>query len=251
MLRLAVFTACLAALTAAASGARAVQSGEAEGGITKGFLFKSIKHGDETFRYVLYVPEAYDGSKPWPTILFLHGMGECGTDGIKQVGVGIGKAILEHVERWPFIVIIPQKPVPVQLWMHYEPELLEILAATRRDYRVDDSRLYLTGLSQGGFGTWGLAAKHPDLFAAIAPICGGGAASTAPALKEMPIWAFHGEADDTVSPKLSTDMVAAVKAAGGDATLTLYPGVGHNSWDKAYGESGLWEWLLKHTKNHQ
>jgi predicted peptidase len=231
----------------AASGARARQPGQ-EGGLTKGFLLKSLQRGEETFRYVLYVPAAYDGTKPWPTILFLHGAGECGSDGLKQVGEGIGAAIMAHAERWPFLVLMPQKPLVAIPWAHYDPELQEILAVTRRDYRVDENRIYLTGLSQGGFGTWALGAKHPDLFAAIAPICGGGNAATASALKTMPIWAFHGDADDTVKPELSREMVEAVKSAGGDATLTLYTGVGHNSWDKAYGESGLWDWLLKYSR---
>ncbi len=125
---------------------------------------------------------------------------------------------------------------------------MAMLDATKRDYNVDTTRLYLTGLSQGGYGTWAIGARHPDLFAAIAPICGGGNTSDAAAYKNLPVWAFHGDADPVVPPKNSQEMVDAVKAAGGDAKLTLYPGVGHDSWDKAYREAGLYDWFLKYRR---
>jgi predicted peptidase len=132
--------------------------------------------------------------------------------------------------------------------MAHEELLLAILEAARKEYSIDETRLYLTGLSMGGFGTWRLGAKHPKLFAALAPICGGGDPSEAAALKDLPIWAFHGDQDKAVPHALSVRMVEAVKAAGGTPKLTIYPGVGHNSWDKAYREENLAEWFLQHRR---
>ncbi len=216
--------------------------------VPTGFLLKTIKQGDQETRYVLYVPPDYDAAKAWPTILFLHGAGECGHDGFKPVAVGIGSAVMLDSEHWPFLILIPQKPDVRDSWAQHDALLMAMLDATKRDYNVDTTRLYLTGLSQGGYGTWAIGARHPDLFAAIAPICGGGNTSDAAAYKNLPVWAFHGDADPVVPPKNSQEMVDAVKAAGGDAKLTLYPGVGHDSWDKAYREAGLYDWFLKYRR---
>lgn len=214
----------------------------------KGFLLKTIEHGGQQYRYVLYVPEDYDATKPYPTIIFLNGAGECGRDGLKQAAVGIGPAIMLDVDKWRFLVLIPQKPDIKDRWEDDDKLVLAMLDVTKKTYKVDADRLYLTGLSQGGHGTWAIGAKHPDLFAAIAPVCGWGDVNTAAALKNTPIWAFHGEADMTVPVKGSIEMVEAARAAGGDAKITTYPGVGHNSWDNAYREAGLADWFLLHTR---
>ncbi len=215
----------------------------------KGFLLKTIKQDGQDVRYVVYIPADYDASKAWPAILFLHGSGETGSDGLRQVGVGLGAAILRAPDKWPFVVIIPQKPPQKRGWDAYDDLLMAMLDTTKKDYNVDSSRLYLTGLSMGGYGTWALGAKHPALFAALVPICGGGNPSDAAILKNIPIWAFHGEADNVVPTQKSRDMVDAIKAAGGaDVMLTTYPGVGHNSWDNAYGDPKLSEWLLQHKR---
>ncbi len=214
----------------------------------KGFLLKTIEQDRQKYRYVLYVPEDYDATKPYPAIIFLNGAGECGRDGLKQAAVGIGPAIMLDVDKWHFLVLIPQKPDIKDSWEDDDKLVLSMLDATKKAYKVDADRLYLTGLSQGGHGTWAIGAKHPELFAAIAPICGWGDVKTAEALKNTPIWAFHGEADMTVPVKGSIDMVDAVKAAGGDAKITTFPGVGHNSWDNAYRGAGLADWFLLHTR---
>jgi poly(3-hydroxybutyrate) depolymerase len=121
---------------------------------------------------------------------------------------------------------------------------LAALDALRKEFNLDPSRLYLTGLSMGGYGTWDTIARHPKLFAAAVPVCGGGDESTAPAIKDLPIWCFHGGADKTVPPERSRNMIEALKAAGGHTRYTEYPGVGHNSWDKAYAEPELPTWLF-------
>lgn len=215
----------------------------------KGFLLKTISWQGTTYRYLVYVPADYKPDHPWPTILFLHGAGECGTDGLKPLGVGIGPHIMRDADRWPFLVIIPQKPQVSDTWAQYNDLLMAMLKQTEREYRVDTSRLYLTGLSQGGFGTWALAAKHPDLFAAAAPICGFGDPNMAPELAKIPLWVFHGAADPVVSPEKDQQTVDAVKAAGGDIQFTLYPGVGHDSWDNAYSDPALPLWFLQHQRS--
>jgi predicted peptidase len=254
-----------------------------------GFLAETLTQGGQTYRYVVYVPRNYDATRQWPLILFLHGAGECGTDGWKHVGVGLGAAIVANAAAWPFIVVLPQKPELVNAWEEYDEPLMAMVAKARKDYNVDGNRLYLTGLSQGGHGTWILGARHADMWAAIAPICGyAGLPDSDPAqkletaypaitdpglrallsrswpngtnihpatvdemardLKDMPLWAFHGEADQTVPVQESKRLVAAVKAAGGDPKITTYPGVDHNSWDRAYRTEHLGDWFLSHTK---
>ncbi len=216
--------------------------------LSTGFLTKTIKQGGEEYKYVVYVPADYDGSKPYPTIVFLNGAGECGRDGLKHVATGLGPAIMKDASKWPFLVLFPQKPTVRSNWEDHDALVMAMLDKTKAEYKVDTSRLYLTGLSQGGHGTWTIGAKHPDMFAALAPVCGWSDTSTASTLKPLPIWCFHGEADPTVKVEKSHEMVDAVKAAGGDVKLTTYPGVGHNSWDNAYGKEDLGAWFLQHTK---
>ncbi len=212
-----------------------------------GFLTKSVQIEGETYVYSVYVPLGYDPARAWPLILFLHGVGERGRDGLLQTDVGIAHAIRKYPDRFPCIVVIPQ--CPETCWWNKAFALVDAtLARTREAYNVDADRLYLTGLSMGGFGTWAYAGAHPDLFAALVPICGGGKPEDAARLAHLPIWAFHGDADSTVSPKMSRRMVEAVRAAGGDARYTEYPGVGHNSWDAAYGDPELLNWLLEQRR---
>jgi poly(3-hydroxybutyrate) depolymerase len=210
--------------------------------VATGFLPKTISLDGRDHRYVVYVPPGYTKERDWPLLVFLHGMGECGTDGHKQVEIGLGPAIVKDPERWQFVVVFPQKPDMEQEWVGLEALVMGVIAATEKEYRIHPMQRLLTGLSQGGAGTWALGARHADMFAAIAPVCGyGKPAEVAAALKEMPIWAFHGVDDKTVPVQQSKDLCAAVKAAG--PLLTLYENTAHNSWDKAYRESNLAEWL--------
>lgn len=223
-------------------------SSKPEADSSRGFLTKSIRTGEKDIKYVVYVPSTYDPKTPTPTIIFLNGYGECGTDGLKQIGTGLGPAVMKDVKAWPFIIIFPQKQDHHHLWIEEDEMVMGILQTTQREYNIDKSRLYLTGLSQGGYGTWAIGAKHPELFAAIAPICGGGDESMAKKLVGMPIWAFHGEADKVVPASESKRLQSWLDAAGGSCQLTLYPGVEHNSWDKAYQEEKLGAWFLERQK---
>jgi predicted peptidase len=191
--------------------------------------------------YLLYLPEDYAAGEQWPLLLFLHGAGERGTD-LELVTVhGPPKLIAKQGKKFPCIVVSPQ--CPLERW--WEPlELVALIDELCGKYKVDRDRIYCTGLSMGGFGTWALAARIPDRLAAIAPICGGGEAYWAKMYKDLPIWAFHGAKDEGVPPARSEQMVEAVKKAGGNARLTVYPEAEHDSWTQTYENPEFYEWLF-------
>jgi predicted peptidase len=223
-----------------------------------GFIDKTFKdsYGTE-HKYVLFVPHDYKKDKPTPTILFLHGAGETKQkEGAKKKGtpkmpveVGIGPAIKKREKTFPFLTIIPQAPTFGWGAESVGGKLaLAILEEVEKNYSVDKKRIYLTGLSMGGMGTWSHAVATPDKWAAIVPICGRGDPSKAEKIKDLPCWAFHGDADEAVKVSGSRDMIEAIKKAGGTPKYDEYKGVGHNSWDKAYATDELYEWLLKQSK---
>lgn len=198
-------------------------------------------------RYNLFVPKDYDQDKKFPLMLFLHGAGERGDDLEKVKSWGPPK-IVGKKNDFPFIVISPQCPRS-DWWTRRVEGLAQLVKDASKRLKVDTQRVYCTGLSMGGFGTWALCAKYPKLFAAAAPICGGGEVESGKLLKDLPIWAFHGDADKVVKVEKSKEMVDAIKAAGGKKVkLTLYEGVGHNSWSKAYADKKLYDWFLMHRK---
>ena len=213
-----------------------------------GFLNLVYKDADgKEAKYILFVPHDYKGDKAYPLILFLHGAGETGTDGEKQAKVGLGPAIKKHEKTFPFLAGFPQSLK--RTWQADSEDgkrAVAILDEVEKNYKVDAKRVYLTGLSMGGFGTWSFAAKYPERWAAIVPICGGGNTEKAEKIKDIPCWCFHGDADTAVPVKRSRDMIAALKVAGGQPKYDEFPGVGHNSWDKAYGNQELYDWLLQH-----
>lgn len=221
-----------------------------------GFVFKTVTIGERSLRYVVYVPRGYDAGKRWPAIVFLHGSGESGTDGQKQIAQGIGHDILWNAGRWPCIVLMAQKPVQEDQWEKYDDLVMKMLEETRKGYAIDGDRVALTGLSQGGHGTWSIGAAHPDVWCALAPICGyadahdGGMSphSIAAKVKGIPVWCFHGADDDVVLPAQSQAVVDALKAAGAEPKFTLYPKTNHGSWDKAYGEKELPGFLMTARK---
>jgi len=198
--------------------------------------------------YLLFLPRGYgtDPEEKWPLILFLHGMGERGDD-LELVKIhGIPK-IVERQPDFAFIVVSPQCPDET-MWRDHHLALKALLDETVANYAVDVHRIYLTGLSMGGYGTWSLAATYPELFAAIAPICGGGFPDFIRELKDVPVWAFHGAEDDVVKLEVGQRMVDALRACGGSVRFTVYPGVGHDSWTQTYDNPALYEWFLQHTR---
>jgi predicted esterase len=196
----------------------------------------------EKYQYLLDLPAGYDAdtTKNWPLILFLHGSGERGdhVDDVRRNGLA---KLLGQGKQVPAIVVSPQCPAGEWWNTHVLAALLDDVAAK---YRVDPDRVYVTGLSMGGFCTWDLALAYPERFAAAVPICGRGDPADAARLLKLPLWAFHGEADETVPVANTVDMVTAIRKAGGHPHMTLYPGVGHNSWDKAYATDALYAWLF-------
>ncbi|GAA3402222.1 alpha/beta hydrolase-fold protein [Paenibacillus hodogayensis] len=196
--------------------------------------------------YLLHLPEEYDSEpeKQWPLLLFLHGSGERG-DNLDKVKIhGIPK-IAEKNPGFPFIALSPQCPQGSN-WSREQETVIVLLERITQSFRVDPKRIYLTGLSMGGYGTWRLACDYPDKFAAIAPVCGGGEPYRAKSLVHLPIWAFHGAKDSVVSIRESENMVNPIQALGGNAKLTVYPDTDHNSWTETYDNPELYEWLLSH-----
>jgi predicted peptidase len=198
--------------------------------------------------YLLYLPKEYgkDTAKKWPLILFLHGSGESGDD-IEKVKVHGPPKVVAAGKEFPFIIVSPQAPTPRVGWQ--VETLNTLLDDVIQKYSVDEDRVYLTGLSMGGFGTWALASANPERFAAIAPICGGGDPFRARRLRNLPIWVFHGAKDPTVPVKMSEDMVDALKKAGAtEVKFTVYPDAGHDSWTATYDNPELYTWFLEHTR---
>lgn len=206
-------------------------------------------------KYVLYLPPDYQssGSQRWPLMLFLHGAGERGTD-VQRAIIHGPMSLVKQGTNFPFIIVAPQCP-PGQIWEN-EP-LLQLLDSIGQQYAVDPKRVYLTGLSMGGYGTWKLGLQHPERFAALVPICGGGnmidvvlgPRDQPDEFKRLPIWAFHGAKDEVVPLTESERMVKQLQKLGvKNVKLTIYPEANHNSWTETYNNPELYEWLLKQSR---
>ncbi len=195
-----------------------------------------------SYRYLLYVPKAYeaDATRRWPLLLFLHGSGERGAD-LAKVKVHGPPRLLDGRDDFPFVVVSPQCPEGAR----WEADALAALLddVTRR-LRIDPDRVVVTGLSMGGRGTWDLAMTFPERFAGIAPVCGGALPDRACRLKGVPVRAYHGAKDGVVPLAETRTVVEAVRKCGGEAELVVYPDATHDSWTAAYADPGLWEWLL-------
>jgi predicted peptidase len=229
-----------------------------------GFLDRSVSISGHVYPYQVYIPRDYPDREAWPVILFLHGAGERGDDGVLQTAVGLGPAIRHDVARYPAIIVFPQAPRDSS-WTGAPAEAaLAALDRTLRELATDPDRVYLTGISMGGHGSWYLAYRQPDRFAAVVPVCGWvGARANLPAsarvvshedgapfealarrLGGTPTWIFHGEVDPAVPVEESRQAAAALTEAGGDVRYTELPGVGHNAWDPAYASPAFTDWLF-------
>jgi predicted peptidase len=244
----------LATLTALAVSLSAALSQESDD-MQKSYKFERTITRTLSLQYLLFTPKGYDpkGAKQWPLILFLHGAGERGTN-LQQVTVHGPPKIVKSRPDFPFLVASPQCPND-EIWSN--EAVLALLDEVIAKQRVDTNRVYLTGLSMGGFGSWSLALSNPERFAAVAPICGGGnpldallaSRKKAAALKGLPFWAFHGAKDPVVKLEESQRMVAALKKAGvKEVELTVYPEAEHDSWTETYNNEKLYEWFLKHER---
>ncbi len=226
-----------------------------------GFLNRSLIYDGTLRRYVVYLPENWDRNQRWPVILFLHGSGERGSEGLDETQIGLPQAIRLHPERWPFVVVMPQVPFGHRHWT--DPEMMGMamaaLKAEVKEFQGDPDRVILTGISLGGYGVWEIARTYPHRFAALVPVCGGVFWSYRPerwrevdtlpaeyarAVGRTPTWIFHGSDDPVVKPQQSVLMFQALKAEGGDVRFWEYAGIKHNVWDRAYAEPQLPRWLL-------
>lgn len=228
------------------------------------FQKRELSHHGQAHRYQVFVPAAHATGAPLPVILFLHGSGERGSDGEKQVAVGLGPYLREHLADFPALVVFPQSPEG----RSWEGETAEVAIAALeesiRAYGGDPGRVYLSGISRGGYGTYAIALAQPRRFAALVPVCGGitsprqheplqvdAAAdeadpfeAAARRLANVPIWIFHGAQDDVVPPQQSRRLFAELQAVGGDVRYTEFPDANHNAWDAAYRHGPLWTWLF-------
>lgn len=228
-----------------------------------GFLDRAIEMEGEMHRYQVFVPSDYESDREWPIILFLHGAGERGTDGLFQTEIGLGSAIRRFAERFPAIAVFPQVPRESN-WVETAPVAMAALEHTESEFNTDPDRVYLTGLSMGGHGTWHLAYSYPERWAAVVPICGWieplrqwpGIASNAAdpyatvaeALKDVPIWIFHGSDDPVVPVDEARRMQEALQDVGAPVTYSEFEGVGHDSWTPAYRSPDLATWLFEQVR---
>ena len=195
-------------------------------------------------QYIKTYTQGYESGKKYPVIIFLHGAGTRGTD----IELLKGNSFFKMINRdYPFMLIAPQ--CHKNTWFDHMEDLKKLVSTLAEDEFVDEKRIYLMGNSMGGYGTWQLAMSIPEMFAAIVPICGGGMYWNAARLADVPVWAFHGQRDKAVFVEESHKMVDAVNAKGGNAKITIYPELGHRSWDPTYSNPEVMEWLLS-NENH-
>ena len=262
-IRVALVAAAFA-LTASTLAAQKVETG---------FLDRTVVINKTEYRYQVFVPREFTRTKMWPVIMVLHGGGTYGSDGIRPTEGGLGRVIRSSRKGFPAIVIFPQAHADGTPGWQLEGGLAVMAALEKsiKEFKGDRQRVVLTGASAGGNGTWSLASRFPDRFAAIVPICGfiskfKGLSSgveypaLAPAdagdpytfiarkVVSLPVWIFHGDADKNVSVEESRKMAAALKAVGANVQYTEFPGVDHNAWDPAYARADLIEWMLKQRR---
>ncbi|HET9920511.1 MAG TPA: prolyl oligopeptidase family serine peptidase [Ktedonobacteraceae bacterium] len=204
-----------------------------------------------TLHYLLYLPKEYDPqqTRRWPLVLFLHGAGERGQN-LHLVAHHGPPKLVEEGHDFPFILVSPQ--CPAKGWWASKSTahaLAALLDDIEHNYAVDPDRVYVTGLSMGGYGTWSLATSFPRRFAAIAPICGGGNTADVCVLRSVPVWAFHGAEDHVVPLREGQGMVDALRHCGGDVRFTVYPGVEHDSWTQTYNNPEFYNWLLAQRRD--
>lgn len=230
-----------------------------------GFIDRSVTIDGESYRFQVYVPRGYDGSEVLPVILSLHGIGERGSDGLIQTQIGMGEAIRRYPERYRAIVVFPQTNVS---WHGLGEQIaMAALDQTIDEYNVDENRIYLTGLSMGGYGSWYVATRNPDRFAAMVVVCGWVSArddwqfpavvedstelfdAVAEKVQNIPIWIFHGDADPVVPVEESRNMNLALLTRDADVQYVEFVDVEHNAWDPAYAFEELPRWLFSKSRD--
>jgi len=214
--------------------------------------------------YQIYLPDDLQSDKLYPLVIFMHGSGQRGSNNINQLSLGVREIrsfSIQHDE--PAIIIAPQVPYHDQ-WVNISPGshspensgqptiamklTIALMNNILQTFPVDKNRIYVTGLSMGGFGTWDLIQRFPDTFAAAIPVCGGGDKNKAEQIRHIPVWAFHGEKDTIVEPSRSREMITAIKNAGGNPKYTEYKNVMHDAWTATYSDKNVLKWLFSQKK---
>ncbi len=235
-----------------------------------GFLDRRVSVTGQSHHYQVFVPFSYTAAQRWPVILFLHGAGERGDDGLLPTQVGLGAAVRQNATRFPAIIVFPQMPTE-SLWAGASAQVaIAALEQVSREFQIDSDRVYLTGLSMGGFGVWYLAYRYPSRFAALVPICGFVTSfypsarpftpvvpadsgppfeALARQLRRVPTWIVHGEIDAAVPVEQSRQAAAALKAIGAPVQYLEVPGTNHNVWDATYGSPSLMSWLFAQRRS--
>ncbi len=218
-----------------------------------------------TLPYQIYIPEDPGSNELYPLVIFLHGSGQRGNDNANQLLLGVRDIRLFSIQQSkPAIIIAPQIPHHDQ-WVNISANshptdnsalptvsmklTIDLMNHIIKTLPVDKNRIYVTGLSIGGFGTWDLIQRFPDTFAAAIPVCGGGNKNKAEQIKHIPIWAFHGDKDMIVDPNRSREMISAIKKAGGNPNYTEYKNVAHDSWTATYSDENVLKWLFSQKKS--
>lgn len=234
-----------------------------------GFLNRTLTLDGEVFRYQVYVPAEYAATNRWPVVLFLHGGGERGDDGLRQTDVGLGPAVRQKVTQWPALIVFPQgRPAP--RWNVQDAQVaLEALRQTEEEFATDPERVYLTGMSRGGVGSYYLAYRDPARFAALLVACGRvrppdaaesavvpdteGEPFTALALRlhNLPCWLYHGDADTIIAVDESRRLATALRDLAAPFTYTEVPGGNHHVWDAMYRSPEVVDWLFKQRRSNQ
>ena len=212
--------------------------------------FKLKLSEDGLIQYLLYLPNMYNknSEEKFPLLIFLHGGGESGED-IEKVKTHGPPKLIEEGKDFPFLVLSPQNRYEKKFWNGQT--VISLLDTIVKSYRVDEDRIYLTGMSRGGYGAWSIAMQYPKRFAALVPICGASPLPYARWIKDIPIWVFHGELDDTIPVEESIGITDYLIELGADVQLTTYPNIGHNSWDTTYSNPELYQWMLSKSKKNK
>lgn len=228
-----------------------VLSGIASAEVELSDFEEKVFEGKGRLPYRLFSPTSLEAEQKVPLVVYLHGIGARGDDNQKQLS---STKFLENINRsgffsqHPCYILAPQCPEDARWSGDTLQDLLLLIDQVGRTKRVDPARIYLTGQSMGGYGTWQGLRERPEMFAAAVPVCGGGQVSAASKFSHVPIWVFHGSADQVVSPEQSRQMVAALKSAGGRPNYTELEGVGHNSWQAAYTNPEVWQWMFQQKR---
>jgi predicted peptidase len=210
-----------------------------------GFVSRIYEDAENVeWKYTLFVPAEYKGDQSYPLLVYLHGYGARGVDGVKPTTDGPGPFIKERENAFDMLVLFPQSESGSwEADTEDGQRVMAILEEVMRDYAVDQRRIYLTGTSAGGFGVWSLAARYPHKWAAIVPICGGGDPASVEAIQHIPCWCFHGACDNVIDVGQSRRMIAALRTAEARPRYTEYADMGHACWGRAYATAELWDWL--------